>query len=79
MTRGNGPRRRPVPGINTLGDEKAPFMHSDSRTLYFAETPVRTRKGEKRGHQGIGGYDIFFSRMGDDGKWSKPRRHRCIR
>jgi outer membrane protein OmpA-like peptidoglycan-associated protein len=60
---------RPVPGINTLGDEKAPFMHSDSRTLYFAAR----QNAEGQGHQGIGGYDIFFSRMGDDGKWSKPR------
>jgi hypothetical protein len=30
---------RPVKGINTDGDEKAPFMHSDSRTLYFAAKP----------------------------------------
>ena len=60
---------RPVPGINTLGDEKAPFMHSDSRTLYFAAR----QNAEGQGHQGIGGYDIFFSRLGDDGKWSKPR------
>lgn len=60
---------RPVPGINTLGDEKAPFMHSDSRTLYFAARP----NAEGQGHRSIGGYDIFFSRMGDDGKWSKPQ------
>ena len=60
---------RPVPGINTLGDEKAPFMHSDSRTLYFAAR----QNAEGQGHQTIGGYDIFYSRMGEDGKWSKPR------
>jgi outer membrane protein OmpA-like peptidoglycan-associated protein len=60
---------RPVQGINTPGDEKAPFMHSDSRTLYFAARP----NAEGKGHRGIGGYDIFFSRMGDDGAWSKPR------
>jgi outer membrane protein OmpA-like peptidoglycan-associated protein/tetratricopeptide (TPR) repeat protein len=60
---------RPVPGINTSGDEKAPFMHSDSRTLYFAARP----DAEGKGHRGIGGYDIFFSRMGDDGAWSRPR------
>lgn len=60
---------RPVPGINTLGDEKAPFMHSDSRTLYFAARP----NAEGQGHRSIGGYDIFFTRMGDDGKWSKPQ------
>lgn len=60
---------RPVPGINTLGDEKAPFMHSDSRTLYFAAR----QNAEGQGHQTIGGYDIFYSRMGDDGQWSKPK------
>lgn len=60
---------RPVPGINTLGDEKAPFMHSDSRTLYFAAR----QNAEGKGHQTIGGYDIFYSRMGEDGQWSKPK------
>lgn len=61
----------PVPGINTEGDEKAPFMHSDSRTLYFA---ARSPQGDpERGHRGVGGYDIFYSRMNDDGTWSKPK------
>lgn len=67
---------RPVKGINTAGDEKAPFMHSDSRTLYFAAKPPNDESGrvdETRGHRGIGGYDIFFSKMNDDGSWSKPR------
>jgi len=49
--------------INTSGNEKAPFMHSDSRTLYFAST----------GHLGAGGYDIFFAKMNDDGTWQTPR------
>lgn len=60
---------RPLAGINTMGDEKAPFMHTDSRTLYFAARP--TAEGE--GHRGGGGYDIFFSRMNDDGSWGTPR------
>ncbi|MCO6501379.1 MAG: OmpA family protein [Vicingus serpentipes] len=42
--------------INTPGDEKSPFMHSDSYTLYFSSN----------GHIGLGGYDIFYSKM--DGK-----------
>ena len=55
---------RAVPGpINTEGDDKAPFVHSDSHTLYFAS----------KGHKGIGGYDIFFSRMNDDGTWGAPK------
>lgn len=37
--------------INTEGDEKTPFIHSDSRTLYFASD----------GHVGMGGLDIFYS------------------
>ncbi|MFZ1687053.1 MAG: OmpA family protein [Flavobacteriales bacterium] len=49
--------------INTPAADKAPFMHSDSRTLYFAS----------KGHRGMGGYDIFFSKLGDDGSWSKPK------
>ena len=67
--KGNWSKARPVPGINTNGDEKAPFMHSDSRTLYFAARP----NAEGKGHRGIGGYDIFFSKMADDGTWSKPK------
>lgn len=67
---------RPVKGINTAGDEKAPFMHSDSRTLYFAAKPPTDESGrvdEERGHKGIGGYDIFFSKLNDDGTWTKPK------
>ena len=73
---GNWSEAVPVPGINTAGDEKAPFLHSDSRTLYFAARPPVDERGQvdvKRGHRGAGGYDIFYSRMGDDGVWSKPR------
>ena len=55
---------KPLPApINTDGDDKAPFMHSDSRTLYFAS----------KGHQGIGGYDIFFSKLNEDGTWTLPK------
>lgn len=39
--------------INTPGDEKSPFMHSDSHTLYFSSDY----------HIGLGGYDIFYSKM----------------
>ncbi|MCC6542197.1 MAG: OmpA family protein [Flavobacteriales bacterium] len=67
---------RPVKGINTAGDEKAPFMHSDSRTLYFAAKPPSDESGRvdaSRGHRGIGGYDIFFSKLNDDGSWTRPK------
>lgn len=49
------------PKINTPGNEKSPFIHSDSQTLYFSSD----------GHLGIGGYDIFFSKF-RDGDWTTP-------
>jgi outer membrane protein OmpA-like peptidoglycan-associated protein len=51
------------PKINTRGDEKSPFMHADSKTLYFASN----------GHMGVGGYDIFLSKEGADSIWETPR------
>jgi outer membrane protein OmpA-like peptidoglycan-associated protein len=50
------------PKINTPGDEKTPFIHSDSETLYFSST----------GHFGFGGYDIYFVRKDDKGEWLEP-------
>lgn len=55
---------KPLPSpINTDSDDKAPFMHSDSRTLYFAS----------KGLKGAGGYDIFYTRLKDDGTWTTPK------
>jgi outer membrane protein OmpA-like peptidoglycan-associated protein/tetratricopeptide (TPR) repeat protein len=50
------------PKINTPGDEKTPFIHSDSETLYFSST----------GHVGFGGYDIFYVRKNEKGEWMDP-------
>jgi outer membrane protein OmpA-like peptidoglycan-associated protein/tetratricopeptide (TPR) repeat protein len=50
------------PAINSTGNEKSPFIHPDGKTLYFSSD----------GWLGLGGYDIFFSRLNDDGTWSKP-------
>ena len=50
------------PVINTNRNEKTPFLHTDSKTLYFASD----------GHPGMGGYDLFFTRMDENGNWSKP-------
>ncbi len=52
--------------INSSGNDKAPFMHTDSRTMYFASQI----QGDRRG---AGDYDIFFSKQDDNGKWSKPK------
>jgi len=52
-----------VEGINTPFDEDYPFLHPDGVTLYFAS----------KGHNSMGGYDIFVSRKDpSNGKWSKP-------
>ncbi len=48
--------------INTPADEMAPFIHPDGRTLYFSS----------RGHQGMGGADLFVSRKDAGGNWQKP-------
>jgi outer membrane protein OmpA-like peptidoglycan-associated protein len=50
------------PKINTKGNEKTPFIHSDSETLYFSSD----------GHFGFGGYDIFFVRKDEKGDWAEP-------
>ncbi len=50
-------------GINTPGNDKSPFMHADSRTLYFSSN----------GRPGAGGYDIYFSRQDAQGNWSTPK------
>ncbi len=51
------------PVVNTEYDEEAPFMHPDGRTLFFST----------KGHTSIGGFDIFFSVLQEDGKWIQPR------
>lgn len=52
-----------IPDINTKFNEKAPFMHSDSRTLYFASDR----------QPGGGGFDIWYTRQNEDGSWTTPK------
>ncbi len=49
--------------INTDGDEMSPFIHFDGKTLYFASD----------GKTGLGGFDIFMTRLGSDSTWSEPQ------
>lgn len=51
------------PVINTAGDDKTPFIHSDSQTLYFASN----------GRFGLGGFDVFYSQYKGNGHWSEPK------
>ncbi len=48
--------------INTNKNEKSPFIHSDSHTLYFSSD----------GLKGIGGFDIFYSRQDSSGGFKTP-------
>lgn len=49
--------------INTNFDEDFPFLHPNGKTLYFAS----------KGHNSMGGYDIFKSNFDDENQtWSKP-------
>jgi OmpA-OmpF porin, OOP family len=49
--------------VNTIYDEISPFIHVNSRILYFASN----------GSVGFGGYDIFFAERDTSGAWSGPR------
>jgi len=61
---GSWGKAHPMKGkINTSGNEKSPFIHSDSKTLYFS-CDARL---------GAGGYDIFYTRQDSSGNWSVPR------
>ncbi|NVO20883.1 MAG: OmpA family protein [Bacteroidetes bacterium] len=48
--------------INTSSNEMAPYIHQDGRTLYFSSN----------GLKGMGGADLFMSRLGVNGNWSVP-------
>ncbi len=48
--------------INTKYDEDGPFLHPDGITLFFSST----------GHQTMGGFDIFYSTMSENGDWQEP-------
>lgn len=50
-----------VTEINTEYDDDAPFLSFDGKTLYFSS----------KGHDTMGGYDVFKS-QDENGKWGKP-------
>ena len=50
------------PKINSLKNEKSPFLHVDGKTLFFASDNFPS----------LGGYDIFYSRKDSLNKWQKP-------
>lgn len=50
------------PPINTPYEEDAPFLHPDGKTLYFSSDRPES----------IGGFDIYYSVLQDNGQWSEP-------
>ena len=60
--------------INTAGNERSPFIHTDSQTLYYASGDRQGDDGQYyKAHQTFGGYDIFYTKMNDKGTWEKPK------
>jgi hypothetical protein len=47
------------PNINTEYDEDAPFIHSDDSTMFFSS----------KGHNTMGGYDVFMAKLDSGGIW----------
>lgn len=45
--------------INTEYDENSPFIHMDNYTLFFSS----------KGHNTMGGYDVFMSQLDSAGQW----------
>lgn len=50
------------PNVNTEFDEDGPFISFDGKSLYFSSV----------GHQSIGGYDLFVSKLDDSGNFQNP-------
>ncbi|UOQ82103.1 MULTISPECIES: OmpA family protein [Hymenobacter] len=58
-----GPAKSVGGAINTLYDDDSPYLSRDGKTLYFSS----------RGHNTMGGYDIFKSDWDSVGnKWGRP-------
>ncbi|MGZ3883434.1 MAG: hypothetical protein ACXVPQ_06470 [Bacteroidia bacterium] len=50
------------PTVNTAYDEDGAFIHPDGKTFFFAS----------KGHKSMGGFDIMFSIIDEDNKFSEP-------
>lgn len=51
-----------VSELNTAYNESSPSLHPDGKTLYFSSN----------GHPGMGGLDLFVTRLQENGKWALP-------
>lgn len=50
------------PEINTPYNEESPFLSADGKILYFSS----------EGHYNMGGFDIFYSELKENGEWDHP-------
>lgn len=57
-----GPAVNIGPEINTPHNEDTPFLDKSGKTLFFSS----------RGHYNMGGHDIFYSTLLENGEWSVP-------
>jgi hypothetical protein len=57
-----GPAINLGPVINSQYNEESPFLTEDDKTLFFSS----------RGHYNMGGLDIFYSSLLENGEWSVP-------
>jgi tetratricopeptide (TPR) repeat protein len=57
-----GPAINLGPVVNSQYNEETPFITADGKRLYFSSF----------GHESMGGYDIFYSDLKDDGTWGEP-------
>ena len=48
--------------INSANDEDSPFFHPDGKTLFFSSN----------GEHSIGGFDIYVTKLQEDGSWGAP-------
>lgn len=58
-----GPAKNLGDAINTKFNEESPFIHHDGKTLYFSS----------KGHENLGGYDVFVSHKNQFGTWTKAK------
>jgi hypothetical protein len=56
-----GPARNLGTAVNTKYNEEGPYIHPDGKTLYFCS----------KGHENLGGYDIFKSTKTNFDTWTK--------
>ena len=50
--------------LNTSFNETSPYINPNGKTLFFSSNGYR---------DGIGGYDIFYSELQDNGTWTTPQ------